>query len=288
MTFALALAVLLTLFAGFHLFLEFLLPRIWRLTRRSSSRAFTFTERQPRFASLFTWGRSRIDPWKAYLPVLAILAIGIVSTIWAGDGFLDLAEEMRRESPLLQQVDRDTYGWMHSHRDSGLTTLFTFFTILGTPVGLGILVGLISVLLVARKHPRWALYLIFTALGGALIDIQLKVYYARARPLLSEALRNAHGYSFPSGHAMGSLVVFGALSYVALRALPTWRAKSAALALALTFIVAICFSRIYLGVHWISDIAAGLAAGTVWLAVTTGAYETFRRIRRIQEAAPSQ
>jgi undecaprenyl-diphosphatase len=115
-----------------------------------------------------------------------------------------------------------------------------------------------------------------------LLVLQLKSLFARARPDLAEALRTADGYSFPSGHAMGSVVVFGALSYLVLRLHAPWRRRAAGLAAAGTFIAAISVSRIYLGVHWISDIAAGLCAGTVWVTVATVAYETFRRIRLIR------
>lgn len=81
---------------------------------------------------------------------------------------------------------------------------------------------------------------------------------------------------------MGSTVVFGALAYLAFRTIHPWGWRAAALSLAGCAIAAISVSRIYLGVHWISDIAAGITAGTVWVIVTTLAYETFRRIRRVR------
>src|SRR6185436_19181116 len=70
--------------------------------------------------------------------------------------------------------------------------------------------------------------------------------------------------------------------YLALRVIPHWRWRAAALALAVSIIVAIASSRIYLGVHWISDVGAGMAAGLLWVTTTTVAYETFRRIRMIR------
>jgi undecaprenyl-diphosphatase len=95
-------------------------------------------------------------------------------------------------------------------------------------------------------------------------------------------LRDAHGYSFPSGHAMGSAVCFGALAYLALRAIPRWRYRAAAIAFAFTMILAISASRIYLGVHWISDVGAGIAAGLIWVIAATVAHETMRRIRMVR------
>jgi undecaprenyl-diphosphatase len=78
------------------------------------------------------------------------------------------------------------------------------------------------------------------------------------------------------------MVVFGALAYLGLRAMPNWSSKAAALAFANAMIVAVSASRIYLGVHWISDVGAGITAGAVWVAATTAAYETLRRVRHMR------
>lgn len=81
---------------------------------------------------------------------------------------------------------------------------------------------------------------------------------------------------------MGSTIFFGALAYLAFRMIPRWRGRAVALALGFTMIAAIATSRIYLGVHWISDVGAGIAAGAIWITATTVAYETFRRIRLVR------
>lgn len=81
---------------------------------------------------------------------------------------------------------------------------------------------------------------------------------------------------------MGSAIVFGALGYLALRTQRTWRAKAAALAAAMTLVVTIALSRVYLGVHWISDVGAGVTIGVLWVIIATVAYETSRRIREIR------
>jgi membrane-associated phospholipid phosphatase len=217
-----------------------------------------------------------------YLPVFVIVAAGLAATAWGGDGFLDIAERVQAESPNLHSVDSSVHAWAHETRTSGATTFFTIMTLIGTPVGLTVVMTLVSALLILKKHWRWAAYLFVTGGIGGLLNLWLKSTFARARPELAEALRGAHGYSFPSGHAMGSTVVFGALSYIAFRSFRSWNRRAAALALTTSMVVAIAASRIYLGVHWVSDIAAGISAGVVWLATTTVAYETFRRIRLVR------
>jgi membrane-associated phospholipid phosphatase len=220
---------------------------------------------------------------KAYLPVVLIVAAGALLTAWAGDGFLDLAERVRAESPALRKIDSGVHAWAVSHRSPGDTLFFVVMTVIGGPLGLAVIVALVAGVLTIRRRWRWVIYLAFTTCGGGLLNLELKRYFARARPAVAEMLRRAHGYSFPSGHAMGSAVAFAALAYLAYRAAKSWSAAAAALALAATLIASVSLSRVYLGVHWISDVAAGVTAGLVWVTTTTVAYETLRRIRRLRE-----
>ncbi len=220
--------------------------------------------------------------YRDYLPVLVVVAAGIGLTAFAGDAFIDIAERLHAGSSRMHQIDAEVHAWARTTRTAGATRFFTTMTLIGTPVGLGILVLIACLALMARGRWRWAAYLAFTSGVGSLLNLQLKDFFERARPELAEALRHASGYSFPSGHAMGSTFVFGALAYLAFRIFRTWRWRAAASAFALTMIVAIAVSRIYLGVHWISDIGGGIAAGAIWLATTTVAYESFRRIRMVR------
>jgi undecaprenyl-diphosphatase len=84
---------------------------------------------------------------------------------------------------------------------------------------------------------------------------------------------------------MGSCITFGALAYVALRQPWPWAAKSAALALALTMVVLVGLSRVYLGVHWASDIAGAWSASAVWLASAVVAFEMLLRLRQRRRGA---
>jgi undecaprenyl-diphosphatase len=222
--------------------------------------------------------------YRDYLPVLLVVLLGIGATIAAGDAFEDLAELVQSNNTQLHDIDAKFHDWALYSRTTGSTTFFVTMTIIGTPLPLGILIAIVTAFLVAKKRWRWATYLVFTVGTGALLNLVLKTYFQRARPDLAEALRHATGFSFPSGHAMGSTVTFGALSYIAVRALAhwQWRWRAAAVALALSIIVAIASSRVYLGVHWISDIAAGIVAGFIWVTASTVAYETFRRIRLLR------
>lgn len=220
--------------------------------------------------------------YRDYMPVFVLLGAGAFGTAFIADQFLDLAELVRGESEVLKRVDSDVHSWARDQRSDGFTLFFLAFTHLGSPVGLGFIVLLVAGILAARGRYRWAAYLLFTTTVGALIVVQLKVFFSRARPDLAAAIRSAQGFSFPSGHAMGTTIVFGALGYLILRAQQPWKWRAAGLSAATSVIVAVSLSRVYLGVHWISDIGAGISAGLLWVLVTTVAYESFRRIRMIR------
>ena len=219
---------------------------------------------------------------KEYLPILVIVVAGALLTAWAGDGFVDLAERVRAESPKLRRIDVGIHDWAVSHRSPGDTLFFVVMSNVGGPVGRGVIAGLVALAFALTHRWRWATYLLVTVAGGILLNMELKRYFARARPAVAEMLRAAHGYSFPSGHTMGSAILFSALAYLAYRAAKSWSAAAAALAFAATFILSVAISRVYLGAHWISDVAAGFTAGIVWVTSTTVAYETLRRIRHLR------
>jgi membrane-associated phospholipid phosphatase len=221
------------------------------------------------------------EKYKNYLPVLAILIAGALLTAWAGDGFMDLAEKVHARNGALEQTDERIHDWAIGERTAGATFFFITMTYIGGPAGIAIEIFVISTFLAFRRRWGWIIYLILTAGGGWLLEFELKRYFARARPAVAEMLRRANGYSFPSGHAMGSAVAYGALAYLAFRVIRSWPARAAVIAFLYTLVAAVALSRVYLGVHWISDVLAGITAGTVWVTTTTVAYETMLRLRRV-------
>jgi undecaprenyl-diphosphatase len=101
--------------------------------------------------------------------------------------------------------------------------------------------------------------------GAIGLNYLFKELFARARPALWNYIVHAVHYSFPSGHAMVSTVVYGYIGYVLAQEFPQWREQILAATVAL--ILAIGFSRLYLGVHWPTDVLVGYAAGLLWLIV---------------------
>jgi len=152
------------------------------------------------------------------------------------------------------------------------------FTALGSWLPLTALTVTVGIILTMRR--QWLLLggWLIAVIGGELLNLVLKGAFQRPRPEHSEIL-STESWSFPSGHAMLSLVVYGMLVYLVTRLDPDiGRRRLAIVTLgAAVLILAIGWSRIYLGVHHLSDVLAGYAAGALWLSVCSSAVEVVRR-----------
>jgi len=101
--------------------------------------------------------------------------------------------------------------------------------------------------------------------GGAALNFWLKYLFHRSRPDLLRVVQET-GYSFPSGHVIASMCFYGMMAFLIMRTISSWRGRLTIMTLAVILIVAIGISRIYLGVHYPTDVMAGCAAGSMWLA----------------------
>lgn len=115
-----------------------------------------------------------------------------------------------------------------------------------------------------QAHPESAQLVTNATLSAIGLNLFLKYIFARERPLLWERLINVDYYSFPSGHAMVSIVTYGMIAYFLAQAYP--HKKQEIFLLTFLLISAIGFSRLYLGVHWFTDVTAGYAFGLLLIA----------------------
>ena len=157
--------------------------------------------------------------------------------------------------------------------------VFAAFTHLGDTATLTVMcIGLAAALVVAGRNGL-ALGWVTAVAGNGLLNQALKDHFGRVRPLQVDALFSAQGLSFPSGHSSGAVVAYGMLAYLALRLLhPRWHL--AVLLSALVLILTIGTSRVLLRVHFASDVLAGFASGTAWLALCVTCMELLRGWRR--------
>ena len=138
------------------------------------------------------------------------------------------------------------------------------------------IVTLVALWLLWRRRTRLALWMLLTLWAGALLGVVLKLAVGRARPELADAVAHEGGRSFPSGHALGATIACGLLILVLGPLLPR-RWRPVGWAVAVLAVVTVCFARVGLGVHFLSDVTAGVLIGVAWLAVTSAVFEWWRR-----------
>ena len=197
---------------------------------------------------------------------------------------------------LLDQVVRrgdlitlDTAAARNLHQMvAGKDVLIVFLrivTFLGTPPWFFLIVAVAAVYLWRRNRMRLAAYLVTTSIVGGIIDSVVKIVVDRPRPSLEDPILLAHGKSFPSGHAMSSTVVYGALLLTFMPVIPKRFRRSAIVGLSL-LVLAIGFSRLALGVHYLTDVLGGYALGAAWLAASTAAFSIWRTERGRKPVEP--
>jgi undecaprenyl-diphosphatase len=188
--------------------------------------------------------------------------LAFAATILALGTFLQIVDDLA-EQETIYHLDMQIRALMVNVVSPALTPWVVRVTDVGSvPVISGMVVVVAGILLVRRQWWRM-LELVVASAGGGLLVLVLKGLFQRARPV--ETLVDAHGFSFPSGHAFGSTVFFGMLVRLAWSStMPLFGRISATLLCALAVLL-ICTSRVYLGVHWLTDVMGGVTAGLTWL-----------------------
>lgn len=168
-------------------------------------------------------------------------------------------------------VDLAIMQAVYSLRSPILTMLLKGITFFGDR-GLVAVAILATISLVVRRQWHQTLWFSLLVGTGATVNAVLKVLIARPRPLLSVILGESD-FSFPSGHAMDSAIMYGAIAYLLFQTMPRRHPQSKIVFLIALMVGMIGFSRIYLGVHYPSDVLGGYLFGTAWLLLGIVAYE---------------
>jgi membrane-associated phospholipid phosphatase len=178
--------------------------------------------------------------------------------------FSKLAIDVARGEPTVF-LDRAIARWLHGHATGFATEVLSAVTQLGGATVLLAVTLVAAVALLIRRRGAYAALMGAALAGGEGLNVALKAAFERPRPSFSDPIATAAGFSFPSGHAMVSLTVYGALAVIAAAGAKSRRARILILAAAAGLVLAIGFSRLYLGVHYVSDVLAAYGAGFAWL-----------------------
>jgi undecaprenyl-diphosphatase len=237
------------------------------------------TALRDRFAPQTAFLQARLSPTGFLGLDLTIGAIILIGASWV---FGKIAEDVVTGDPLTV-VDGEIAVWLHLHATPTLTDAMKFISLLASlPVVTGICLLMALYFVWNRSHYR-LLALMLTNPVGLLLNGMLKFAFQRSRPTWDDPILMIGSFGFPSGHAMAATLLYGFLAAFGVRKLQAWRWRVLAALGAGMLVVLIGFSRLYLGVHYLSDVLAGMAAGSAWLALcltVVGTLQCHRAIPR--------
>jgi membrane-associated phospholipid phosphatase len=187
-----------------------------------------------------------------------------------------LAEEVLEREAFT--FDKSFLLWLHQFANPSLDNLTLFITNLGDPSTVIVVAG-ISLAILWWRHLKVEIYIfIMACLGALILNTGLKLFFVRPRPELWNRLIKETSFSFPSGHALGSMVLYGFIAYLLAIHYPQF--SKIIYSFSVILIGAIGISRLYLGVHWPTDIIAGYGVGFLWLMICI----TMLKLQRLRQS----
>jgi undecaprenyl-diphosphatase len=238
-----------------------------------------FRERHPKLAKFIAARFMRGEYLGLHLTIGFLVSL---AGLWL---FAGITEDVVHHDPLTR-FDLTLTTWIRAHTTPLGDRIFTVISLIGSPVTMAAVAAVGALLIGLRR--KWLALAAWVAgfAGAGLLSLVLKTIIRRPRPAGAEAFLNGETFSFPSGHALGSLVGYGMLAYVIGSTWVETVAGRSRLAIVTSMlVVAIGISRLYLGVHYFSDVVAGYAVGLVWLSVCISGLQVAERRRSISNSA---
>lgn len=226
------------------------------------------------------WSR-RTDPQlRAQMALATAFALALGAFLHIVEDYLD--------NEAIVRWDVEFSRWLHIHSNGTLVSFFKVATWAGNVATLAVIAFAVSLWLIRRRRINEAVLVAVSFAGVELVSGGLKLFFHRPRPEL--AYVHLDTYSFPSGHAAGSAAVYGVILYLLASRVSGARVRVAFAVSYVALIALICFSRLYLEVHYLSDVLAGASLGAAWAAGSLFIYEVKRDgdVRKLLPSAASR
>lgn len=228
-----------------------------------------------RFAPQLAFLQARLSP-EGYVGLHVTLgALVLIGAAWLFGG---IAEDVITGDPLTV-VDADVATWLHARATPSVVRAMQLITLLGSAsVVTGVAAA--TAFFLVRKRRRFSLLALVLAMaGGMALNVLLKDIFHRGRPSFDNPIVVLTSYSFPSGHTMAATLLYGMLAALVAWTAESWRWRATAVLVAGLLILLVGFSRMALGLHYLSDVLAAMAAGLAWLSICLTGVETLWRWR---------
>lgn len=215
---------------------------------------------------------------KAAVRITWHLVLGVLVSLAASGVFAWLWDQVKDRDRVTTGFDRAVLTWMHTHQAPWATTLATGLAFMGSPpviVGIAFVSAIIGFFWRKLRGAAWTLPI--AVVGAGLIIQGIKMTFHRPRPTLFSPLLHEGGYSFPSGHSLIAIVVYGLIGYFVMHLFHAHRARIAVGIVTVLLILLIGISRPYVQVHYPTDVLAGWTVGLPWLMTCIAIHEGLTR-----------
>jgi undecaprenyl-diphosphatase len=240
--------------------------------RRRQERTWLAVHTNPIYSALRAT-TSRVDSIIAALGIF--LVGGLVVAAIGTAAFVELASHVKSGST--QAFDESVIRWLAARHTHTLDAVMVEITALGTGTVVMMIVAVAALFLALTQHKYSALLLLISTFGGLVLNGVLKLGFNRPRPSIFVPAVNTVSSSFPSGHAMSATIVYLTVGYLAARLHERRWARWAVMISAFAVIALISFSRLYLGVHYPSDVLAGFVIGVAWAGFCMATLEAIQK-----------
>lgn len=228
-----------------------------------------------RYSRQIAFVRARLSP-DSYLGLqLTVGALVLTGFSWLFGG---IAQDVVYGDPLTI-VDQQVAAWFHGHAVPALTQALLVITYLHGVVAIAGYVALVAATLAWKRAWYWLLVLGLAVPGGMLVNVLMKLAFHRSRPSFDDPVLTLASYAFPSGHVAGATLFYGFLAALFATRRRGWSHKVAAGVCATALVMLVALSRLYLGVHYLSDVLAAFAEAVAWLTLCLVGTRTYWQFR---------
>ena len=228
-----------------------------------------------RYSRQIAFIRARLSP-DSYLGLrLTVGALVLTGFSWLFGG---IAQDVVSGDPLTI-VDQQIAAWFHGHAVPALTQAMLLISNLHGVAAITSYVAVVAATLAWKRRWYWLLVLGLTVPGGMLVNGLMKLAFHRSRPSFDDQVLTLASYAFPSGHVAAATLFYGFLAVLLATRCSRWSHKVLVGLCATAVVVLVALSRMYLGVHYLSDVLAAFAEGVAWLTLCLVGTRTFWQVR---------
>jgi membrane-associated phospholipid phosphatase len=205
--------------------------------------------------------------------------VAIATLLVASAAFAIIAATVATKDPILQR-DMQVLVWLHTHGSPVFSGFLLAITQLHSMIGICVFTLILAVVLARRQKWYWVLTLGLAMGGGMLLNVILKLIFRRERPVWDDPILTLTTNSFPSGHAAGATLFYGFFAVYVVSHVKELSLRAICVGISMLMVALVAFSRMYLGVHYLSDVLAAISISTAWLVSCLWAVRKYSQRRR--------